>query len=373
MIKVLHVITGLRQGGAETALYRLLAALQDGTFQFRVVSLTDEGVFGERIARLGVPVDALHMPPGRVTMAGVRRFHSIVRDWQPDITHAWMYHANLLSWLIRPPGRLIWGLRQSPAGWQHLKRSTRLVIYLNALAARLSARPQVITVNSQDAIRRHVALGFPEKRLRYIPNGFDLTAFSPSEELRQKTRAALGLNEATPLLGLFARLHPVKGHAVFFAAARKVLQVRPDVRFVLCGKGLTSENPQVQAWLPPDHRDAFFLQGLCREMPRWYAALDGLVLSSFTEGFPNVLGEAMACGVPCVSTDVGDAAEIIGETGFVVPPGDVDALADAMLRLIALSPDERRALGLQARQRIVANFSLENMAQQYAALYRRLV
>ncbi len=372
MPKVLHVITGLGLGGAETALYRLLGKLSETDFTFRVVSLTDEGVYGERIAALGIPVTALHMPRGRLTWRGLRHLHRILREWQPDVVHSWMYHANLVAWLADSRRAQIWGLRQSPRDAKRLKFTTRTVMRLNALAAR-SERPQRVVVNAAATLNDYVRMGFPRHKLDYIPNGFSTDVFRPMPGVRSQVRKKLGLPEGAPLLGLFARLHPIKGHDIFFAAAEKVLSVRGDVHFLLCGPGITADNPQVQAWLPAAHKNSFRLQGPCTKMPRWYAALDGLVLASFLEGFPNVLGEAMACGVPCVSTDVGDAARIIGETGFIVPPGDQDALADAMLRLLALPPEARQALGMQARQRIAREFSLETVAQQYAALYRSLL
>jgi glycosyltransferase involved in cell wall biosynthesis len=203
-----------------------------------------------------------------------------------------------------------------------------------------------------------------------IPNGFDLSELRPDPAARQDVRRELEVGERAPLVGMAARFHPQKDHASFLEAA-KILHGRlPDVRFLLCGDGVTCENRALsdrvrQAGLA-DHAHLLGVRG---DVPRLLAALDVAVLSSVGEAFPLVLGEAMACGVPCVATDVGDAARIIGETGEVVPPRDPAALAAALERVLNLEPERRRELGMAARQRIEENYSIERIAKRYEDLY----
>jgi glycosyltransferase involved in cell wall biosynthesis len=374
-LQVTHIITGLATGGAEMMLYKLLSALDSAEFSSHVISLTDEGPLAERIRGLGVPVAALGMCPGRPSPLHVLRLARLLRQHKPDVVQTWMYHADLLGGLAaRFAGRLpvVWNIRNSTLDPKTSKRTTRWTVQA---CAHLSHRwPSRIVSCSETARKVHVGLGYEPSKMQIIPNGFDLSSFRLDAAARQRLRQELGLPNETPLVGAVGRFDPQKDYPTLIAAAHRLHVDRPDVHYVLCGDRLTSQNPQLQEWIASSElQDRFHLLGRRADMPAVTAALDLATSSSaYGEAFSNVVGEAMACGVPCVVTDVGDSAYLVAETGKVVPPRDPASLAEAWLALLSLPAQERAALGKAARQRIQDHFSLPAVAAQYAALYREL-
>jgi glycosyltransferase involved in cell wall biosynthesis len=374
MIRVLHCITGLSTGGAETMLLKLLSCQDQTATRSEVVSLTSIGPVGERIQELTVPVSALGMRQGWPEPWALLRLAHLIRVRRPDIVHTWLYHANLLGGLAaRLAGhrRVIWGIRQGRA-LETDKWSTRLTL---GACARLSARLPTVTVCcSQDARQVHRELGFAEKRLIVIPNGFDLDLLKPDSRARQAVRERLGLADDTVVIGLVARFDPYKDHHSFVRAAAILHAHHPAVQFVLCGDGVSWQNRRLAEEIDAAGiRDCCHLLGRRDDIPAILAALDVATSSSVSEGFPNAVGEAMACGVPCVVTDAGDSALIVGKTGAVVPPRDPAALANAWQELVAAGPTARSSLGVAARQRISDCFSLSAVAARYGALYRRVL
>ncbi len=374
-LKLVHIITGLNQGGAETMLFKLLSALNETGFDTQVISLLDKGTLGPSIQALGIPVIAMNMRPGIPDPRALLKLRNILRVLSPDLVQTWMYHADLIGGLAaRLAGirRLVWNIRQSELSPHKVKRSTR---YTAKACAWLSPwLPDHIICCSQRAREAHADLGYREDRISVIANGFDLQAFRPDQARGRDIRKELDLDERHLVFGLVARFDPQKDHRGFMQAARLTLDECPDARFLLCGSGVHRDNPELAAWIQAaDLSRQVRLLGRREDMPAINNALDLAVsASAYGEGFPNVLGEAMASGVPCVSTDVGDSALIIGDTGRVVPPRDPAALAAQMLDLARMQADERQALGRAARQRVQNNYAIEHIAAQYAALYRRL-
>jgi glycosyltransferase involved in cell wall biosynthesis len=374
-IRVAHVIAGLGVGGAEMSLLKLLSTLDRDEFPAEVISLTGDAPLGERIRLLGIPVHALDLAPGRPDPRLVLRLASRLRRSRPDVVLTWMYHADLIGGLAArlagsPP--VVWNVRHTVKSLAEFKPGTRLVVRLNA---RLShSLPARIVCNAEAGRRSHAAIGYAADKMAVIPNGFDIDAFRPDPQARRQVRQELGLGERTPLVGLCARFHPDKDHHNFFRAAALLHARTPDVHFLLWGKGVDKSNPQISAWLDEGNlRGVARLLGPRDDSPRLTAALDVAALSSASEAFPTVVGEAMACEIPCAVTDVGDAADIVGETGRVVPPGDPQALAAAWQSLLALPAAERHALGQQARRRVLARFDLRQTAAAYARLVRDII
>ncbi|MFN4282898.1 MAG: glycosyltransferase [Alphaproteobacteria bacterium] len=377
-LKILHVITGLSTGGAEMMLVKLLANLPADETRHVVVSLTGGGPLADRIAALGVPVVQLGMNrPGFARLpalaAGFLRLRRLIRAERPDLVQAWMYHANLVAGLAAlgfraPP--VIWGIRQSDLDPKISKPATIRVAKLGGLLSR--ALSDTILCCSEVARVAHERIGYDPARMVVIPNGFDLGEFKPDAAARAALRRELNLPDAAPLVGLIARFDSQKDHRGFLAAAAQARRAVPDAHFLLCGGGVDAANRQLAGWI-----DDFDLGTRCRllgaraDMPAVTAALDIAVSSSaFGEGFPNVLGEAMACGVPCVATDVGDSRMIVGQAGRVVGPRDPAALADAIVDLLRLPADARAALGAEARARVAERFEIGVIARRYLALYR---
>jgi glycosyltransferase involved in cell wall biosynthesis len=369
-MRVCHVITGLEVGGAEWALCGLLEALSepDNT----VVALRGESALSARVADLA-PLSHLDMNPGRATPGDVLRLRKILRRNQPDVIHAWMYHANLVTSLamtgLRTP--VIWGIHHSLSDLASEKRKTRVVIRANAWLSRSPTRIRYVSVL---AAEQHKRFGFSANRALVIPNGYDTDKLKPDPAARARVRRELGIDPGALAIGMIARVHPTKDHANFLEAAARFLPEHPDTVFVLVGEGASEDNPSLLAsverlGLRPHVR-------LCskrEDIAALNAAFDIATLSSRGEAFPNAIAEAMACGTPCVATDVGDAALIIGKSGVVVPPRDAPALSQGWAQLADLSPSGRLALGARARERIVECFARQAIAHRFVELYQELI
>jgi glycosyltransferase involved in cell wall biosynthesis len=373
MTSVEHVITGLDVGGAELMLQKLLRG-SGGEFRHGVTSLSNMGAVGGRLRDLGVSVRAMHLKKDIRSAWGVLR---LVRRWRtnpPDIVQTWLYHADLVGGLAAVASGLpvIWNIRQSNLDPGLNKPST---LRLVRLCARLSKRiPARIVCGSEAARVSHERFGFCASKLTVIPNGFDLDAFRPAPAARGGLRSELDLSADALLVGRVGRFDPQKDHRTFVEAAPRIAAVTGQVYFVMAGSGIDWHNTELVHWINDSGiRDRFKLLGNREDVPRLNAALDLAVSSSCGEGFPNVVGEAMACGVACVVTDVGDSSRIVGATGRVVPPADPRALADACVDLLAMPALARRELGLEARKRIEERYNLPRVARCYENLYSEVL
>jgi glycosyltransferase involved in cell wall biosynthesis len=372
--KILHVITALDVGGAEAMLQKLVLGTDRSRFELEVIALTAVGAVGRRVAESGVRVLDLGMTPGRPDPRAFGRLLRSVHASRPDIVQTWMYHADLLGGLatrVLGSTPVIWGIRGS---FDPEKSKPNMVWTARACAALSAWVPQEIVSCSTALAESHARLGYDRRRIRVIPNGFDTATYRPDPSARAQLRAELGVEPETPLVGHLARWDPQKDHVGFIEAAIDVLQRRVDAHIVMCGTGIDEDNETIVDKLrSTGERERFHLLGCRDDVPRVTAALDVLVCSSiYGEGFPNVLGEAMACAVPCVTTDVGDAAMVVGETGWVTPAHDPPALSSAISAVLELSPRDRAALGDAARRRVRENFALERVVKRFESLYEEV-
>jgi glycosyltransferase involved in cell wall biosynthesis len=373
-MKLLHIITGLSTGGAERALYNVLAGGLAQSGKSVVLSLRDKGAYGQKIRDLGVPVYTLGMQRGVPGPLAVTRLRRLVRSLRPAIVQGWMYHGNLAAWLAQrmAPGRpaLAWNIRHSLYGLSGEKRATRQVIRANRW---LSGAPDALLYNSHLSRHQHEAFGLRSDKGQVIPNGFDLAALGPDPVGARAVRASLGIPEEALVIGHVARFHPMKDHARFVRAAVRAAQSREDVHVLLVGRDVVAANAALATHVPEPLGARFHWLGEREDVHGLMRAMDVLCLSSaWGEAFPNVLGEAMATGVPCVATDVGDSALIVGDTGVVVPAEDDNALFNGLMTLLDKAPAERRALGRGARERIESHFGLAAVVNEYANLYENL-
>jgi glycosyltransferase involved in cell wall biosynthesis len=373
-LKITHVIGSLDVGGAERALCGLVANIDPALAEMKIVSLIPGGVLTDSVRRQGIEVETLSMRPGRPDPSAIVRLARRLRADRPDLVVSWMYHANLIGGLAakladRIP--VVWNIRHT---WLDPRRSKRLTRWIARAGGALSQRvPDAVVYVARAAQETHAALGYACPHSSIIPNGFDLDEFLPDPAARWQVRKELGLARATKLVGLVGRFHPDKDHRSFMAAAGRVRHSIPQARFLLCGDGVTPENRQLTAWADQNGvRDSCHFLGPRQDVPRLAAALDVAVCSSLSEAFPRAVGEAMACEVPCVVTDVGDAAQLVGNSGRVVPAGDPTALAAALCEILALDDYARRALGRLARERIVQDFSQERVVARHWDLWRQL-
>ena len=374
-MRVLHIITSLSTGGAEHMLARLAQGLNE-EFAQQVVSLTAPGPVAAQLNRDGIETTSLNLATSFPNLLAIFRLAAMMRAFRPDVVQTWMYHADLLGGLAaRLAGvkSIVWNIRNNDLARDTTKARTRWVI---SACARLSRRvPQRIVSCAQSAAQTHMELGYATDKFMVIPNGFDLRRFYPDLSAHSSVRSELGLAADTPLVGLIARFDPQKNHEGFIRAARLVHERQPRVHFLLAGRGVDASNPTLGRWIAEAGLDQVtHLLGERADIPRLNQALDVAVSSSsYGEAFPNVLGEAMACGVPVVSTDAGDAALIVGETGRIVPREDMGALARACLEFLSMNETERKQLGVAAQRRVAEYFEIGVIVEQYAKLYRALL
>lgn len=373
---IVHVITGLNRGGAERMLLKLLSGMHRQLYRNTVISLMDKGAYGEVLERdLGIPVHSLGLKPGSLNIAVVFRLAGIIRSLKPDLLQGWMYHGDIAASMGRLVSRygcpVLWNVRGT-LSFENERPFSRQLIRLHRHIGRNVA---AIIYNSHTAAWQHEQFGFDSSKTTIIPNGFDTDDFRPRPDAHRKLLNTLGVPSTRLVVGLSARFHKMKDFETFFRAAARIAAVRPDVVFALAGTGVIPENQELVEMINAvSLQDSVYLLGERADMEEIVAGFDCLCLSSaWGEGFPNVVGEAMACGVPCAATDVGDCAEIIGGSGRVVPPRDPEALAAAMLELIWMSGEQRAVIGHAARDRIIKNYSLPAIVQQYERLFENVM
>jgi glycosyltransferase involved in cell wall biosynthesis len=353
-------------------LQKLLRALTPQPYSASVISLTSIATIGAELRQEGVPVLAVGGRGGVLLPHQFRTLWRAYRSARPDVVHSWMYHANVAAQLlvrltvdsVRPC--LITSVRGAIHAPQEQKRLTRLIRRIDAGLSRTADR---IIFNSRRSAEQHAALGYDREKMRVIPNSFDTDLFQPMPSESARIRQQLGYTDEL-LVGLIARFHRLKGHRTFLEAAGLVAQRQPNCRFLLVGRGCDSQNEELMRWIQElNLTDRVVALGERRDVEAIDNALDIAVCASISESFPNAIGEAMACGTPCVVTDVGDCPYLVGNPDFVVPARDPQALAEGILRLAHLPPETRAALGVSARARVLSEFSTERIAGQYVELY----
>ena len=375
MTRVLHVITSLNTGGAETMLKRLIRAHQDRPeYQHSVIVLKNLGEVGQQLQDLGIPVQALEM---RSLFKGPRvvwQLMNRIRAVCPDVVQTWMYHADLLGGLAaRLAGNrhVIWGVRCTAIPQRGLLSTTRMIVSLCSWLSRFV--PSVILCCAESARIVHIEKGYDRTKMVVIPNGYDLRTFDRGRGLRQRARAVFGFDEGDIVVGTVGRFDPLKDYRNFVRAAAMLASDVEHVKFLMVGRDLIDGNQRLRSWVAESgltHK--FVLAGERRDIPECLAAMDVFCLSSTAEGFPNVVCEAMAMNVPCVVTDVGDAAEIVGDTGIVVGPGDPAALAAGLRTMLNKGTLERSRLAALARRRIEERYSIEIVSARFETMYDHL-
>jgi glycosyltransferase involved in cell wall biosynthesis len=370
MKKVMHVISSLGVGGAETVLLRMV--LRDTKGEHIVVSMLDDGEYRARLTEAGIAVYSLGMSRGGFEPLMALKLFRLIRLLKPDVIQTWMYHADLLGGVV---GRLAgvknvyWNIR-SAVITQIMPLSTRFAIRLGKLLS--SYVPRAVVVNSEHACTVHRRLGYSGKKMVTIPNGIPMDRFCFDISARLKLRKKLGLSDDFVALGMIARYDVFKDHRNLIRSLKLLILDGLEFTVLLAGKGMESTNKQLVKLLREfEVEDRVYLLGPISNVSAVLSAIDIHVLSSAGESFPNVVVEAMACGVPCVATDVGDVRQVMGDTGWVVPPADAEKLASAIKEASAAFQDRDcwRRRKLKVRERVLNHYSLDVMLTSFWRLW----
>lgn len=357
---VVFLARSLDHGGAERQLVALAKGLASRGHAVSVVTFYTGGAFANELSRSGIEPISLGKAGRWDVFPFLIRLYRTLREARPDVVHGYLSVPNLLSVLLQPflpKTRIVWGVR---ASYMDLSRYDWLSRLAYCLESRLARRADLIIANSRAGADHAVANGWPGEKILVIPNGIDISYFQPDFQGRAKVRNEWGVADDEVLIGLVARLDPMKDHPTFLQAAARIARECPHARFACVGGGRLEDAARIQSMaLELGLGDRLIMAGARNDMPAVFSAFDVASSSSYGEGFSNAIAEAMACGVTCVTTDVGDAAWIIGQTGTIVPPRDPLALADAWGRLVVMTAEERWALGAAARDRVVAEFGVE--------------
>ncbi|MBD0372239.1 MAG: glycosyltransferase [Pyrinomonadaceae bacterium] len=371
MIKLAFIIRSLDGGGAERQLVSLVKALDKTRFDVTVFTFYAGGMLEKELE--GCDVRLINLGKrGRWHLLGfLYRFARHLRRLRPDVIHGYLDISNLLalsSRLFLSGPKIIWGARSSDRDLWHYDWLRRLSSRLERIFSRFA---DCIIVNSRVGREHLLKRGFPAEKLSVIHNGIDTEAFRPDPSARVKIRREWGIREDAILIGIVGRLDPVKDHQTFLRAASILHKQRPEVYFVCVGSGAASYRQRLEHLIEQQSLSGkIYWAGVRSDMHAVYNALDLHVSSSQSEGFSNAIGEAMACAVPCVVTDAGDSALIVGDTGFVSAPLDAGALAST---LISCLESDRNALGVKARLRIKENWSVERLAERTEKLIAGLL
>jgi len=369
-LHVCHLITALSVSGSSAMLAKLLRAVRDRV-RLTVIAMTDDQGFVPAIRDLGVPVHTLGMSRGRPNPFALWRLGKLLRGDRPDVLQTWLYHADLMGLaaartFVRCP--VVWNVRHATLARGVDSRSTLLAA---RASARLSRFPGAIVVNSKTGRDVHVEAGYDSSRMRLFPNGFDLDKFRPSPEAGRRLRNELGIEPSSPIIGLMARFSSLKGQPTFIDAMDRVHASLPNAHFVMCGTRITPDNAALMQHIQKTGRPAqFHLLGERADMGAVQPALDVAVSASTSEAFSNSIGEALACGVPVVTTDAGDSSDLVGDAGRTVPIGDASKMAEACVEILRLPAESRRELGERARRRMAENYDIGVIADQYLQLWR---
>lgn len=356
-------------------LFKLVSSIDRQKYEPIVISLMDVGDIGIKIQSQSVPVFSIGARRGSFSLPRFVKLIRLVRHLRPDIVHTWMYHADLLGGLaakLSGCNNIIWGIRHSDLSLKHNKLSTILVAKACSLLS--PWLPSLIVSCSSIAKDVHVLFGYDKNKIVVIPNGFAVDRFTPSDEHYSSVRRELCLSPDALLVGLVARYDPLKNHFGFIEAASTVAATIPSLHFVFVGAGAGPDNADLQHKISSTNLESrFHLLGYRSDIPRLMSSFDVLASPSIGEAFSNSIGEAMASGVVCVVTNVGDSGHIVGDAGFVVDDLNMSRFAQAMLRALELNHFSRRTMSIKARKRILNLFELTRVVAQFEAVYSSLI
>ena len=371
-MRILHIISGLKRGGAETQLFRICKFDQDN--DHIVVSLSNKEGYGDILEKLNVSVYALNFSSGRINISGLIKLYRIMKQLKPDVVQTWMNHADLIGGIIaRIAGikNIFWGVHQTILIKGKSKASTIMIVKLNAFLSYLI--PNKIIYCAEKSREVHELIGFKKSKGVVIQNGYDINIFHQNDSLAKDFRDKLKIPQDAFIIGHVASYDPLKGQDTLIKSLSSLLKRKIKFIAILVGTNLDHLNYDLVTSLKDNGlSDNVYLLGIRDDILSIMNAIDLFLLSSISEAFPNVLNEAMLCGTPCLTTNVGDAALIVDKTGWIVEPRDSTGMADACVH--ALNEKEKNSEHWKnrkesCRKRIIENFSFEKMINKYKEIW----
>ncbi len=360
--KILFLTRSLDFGGAQRQLVELAIGLHRAGWDVKVVTFYDDGALADRLRDEGMNTISIGKAGRGDVFPFAWRLIKLLHRERPDIAHGYLDSANILLTVLRwciPRSRIVWGVRASNMSAGKYDALFRLECRISALLSRFA---DLIICNSHAGRAHHAATGYPDRNMVVIPNGIDLKRFRPDANARAEVRAEWGIEKNERLIGLVGRLDPMKDQSTFLTAAASLLSTRRDLRFACVGDGPRHYRESLKEL---SHRLGIAKHVIWSDARtdvwRVQNALDIAVsASSFGEGFSNSIAEAMATGIPCVVTDVGDSAALVGDLGWVCPPNDSGALAHAISQALSALPIDAARL----REHISTNYSAAELSRR---------
>jgi glycosyltransferase involved in cell wall biosynthesis len=371
-MQVLHIITGLGDGGAEALLYRMCKF--DKEHNHIVISIMDEQKYGLLLKEIGVVVYTLSFPKGKIKFSGFFKLYRLIKQIKPDVVQTWLDHADMIGGIVaRLAGikNIVWGVHHTALVKGESKLSTILISKINVFLSYFI--PKKIIYCAQESKKAQEKIGYKKAIGVVVLNGYDIEGFTQNDSLSAEIRNDLSINADSFLIGHVGRYDPQKDISNLIEAFALLNQKKLDFDAVIVGANLDNNNRDLLSMLNKNGLSkVVHLLGRRDDITAIMNGIDLFVLSSKSEAFPNVLNEAMLCGTPCVTTDVGDAGKIVRDTGWVVRPKDSEALANAIINA-SKEKESNKSIWLQrktaCRKRVVENFSLEKMVKEYKKVW----
>ena len=366
----LHIITSLNIGGAESMLHRLIKFKPELIDSTIVVSLTDDGKIGLMLKDMGVTVISLEMHNWFSILSVIFKLKKIIQKEKPKIIHTWMYHANLLGGiaaLMANNKNIIWSIRRSNLKYSE-SISTFFVMKIGALLSNIIPR-KIVSV-AESGVKNHEKYGYKKNKMIVIPNGFDLIKLKRDLLQRKIIRRKLDIFDDQLIIGSVGRFHDSKDYESLVASAPAVIRKFKNIKYMLIGRDIDSKNFTLMNWIAKTgYSSHFLLLGEINDVAKYMSAMDIFCLSSITEGFPNVVGEAMSMALPCVVTDVGDIKKLVGDTAIIVEPSNKQMLSQGLCEMLSHNTVKRNKIGLKGRQKVEEEFPLSLICKKYYDLY----
>jgi glycosyltransferase involved in cell wall biosynthesis len=367
-MKVLHVITGLNTGGAEMMLFKLCKYSKSNNIEHIVISLSGKGPIGKKMEQEDIKVIYLNFNKRNpfINLIEFKKIIDLIKKHKINIVQGWLYHGNIVASLLKILNKrllVLWNVRHSVNNIKEEAFIMQLSIKING---KLSGFTDIIINNSVTSSIQHEKLGFSINKTVIIPNGFDLNLFKPNKNIST-------IKKGKPFkIASLARYHKMKGHKLLIDIAKELDNLGYDCLFYLYGKNINSDNFELTNYIATNNVKNVLLKDEVSN-PEDIIKEFNLLLSTslYGEGFPNIIGEAMASGVPVIASNVGDSSYLVGDTGYVIEPGNLKGFVEAIINIIEMDESRYFDLREKSRQRISEKFSIDQIVNKYNELYRK--